>query len=174
MTKEIFAVLAVLVSGLITVNSTVGWGQVLGQPVNLFAIFWLIILGLVNFAEDKSADAKHWSRWLKRRDGPMIYTRTVQALMRALDRLIMPGTAQDRPLPDRGLRARFGWYLTPRAADHADLGRLRKNPWSWPVYDKALLVAVLYPVFFAFAQWTATGQATGIGSVMLFGAEERD
>jgi hypothetical protein len=137
LTKEIFTLIAGLVLAFISAT-TIGFSKVFSHPANLFAIFFLIILALVSFAEDKEADAKRISTWLKRRDGPMLYTRAVQGLMRALDRLLMPATAADQPMPTRGWYARLDWLTTPRARDTGDLQRLRRNPWSWPVYDAAL------------------------------------
>ena len=173
MTKEIFTMIAGLVVAFITAN-TVGLFDVLGHPANLFAVFFLIILALVAFAEDREADAARITTWLKRRDGPMLYTRTVQGLMRTLDRLLMPATAADQPMPRRGWFARWDWLTTPRARDEDDLRRLRQNPWSWPVYDAALKLAFLYPIFLAMAQWAWTGASTGLGALVLFPEEPRD
>jgi hypothetical protein len=162
LTKEIFTLIAGLVVAFISAT-TIGFVTVFGHPANLFAVFFLIALALVSFAEDKDADATRLSTWLKRRDGPMLYTRTVQGLMRGLDRLLMPGTAADQPMPERGMIARWNWLSTPRARDQCDLQRLRANPWSWPVYDTALNLAVAYPIFLAMAQWTWNGAPTGLG-----------
>jgi hypothetical protein len=172
LTKEIFTLIAGLVLAFISAT-TIGLSKVLGHPANLFAIFFLVILALVAFAEDKDADARRLTTWLKRRDGPMIYTRTVQGLMRALDRLLMPGTAAAEPMPDSGKLARLDWLMTARAKDASDLQRLRRNPWSWPVYDAALKLAVAYPLLLVAAQWWVTGDATGLGAAILFPEEAR-
>ncbi|MFM7443448.1 MAG: hypothetical protein ACKO2N_05975, partial [Tabrizicola sp.] len=172
MTKEIFTLIAGLVLGFIATNGA--WlAPELNTPADLFGIFFLVVLALVSFAEDKDADAHRMSTWLKRRDGPMIYTRVVQGLMRALDRLLMPTTAEEEPIPARGFWSRWDWLTTPRARDAADLARLRKNPWSWPVYDAALKLAVFYPTFLALAQWTWSGYATGLPALVLFPYEDR-
>lgn len=136
--------------------------------IRIFLGVWLVILGLVNYAFDHSKDADRISRMLKRRDGPLVYTRTVQGLLGFLQRVISPKTAEDDPPPKAGLYRKLEWWITPRAVDAADLRALQSDPWSWPVFRFALKIAIFYPIFFAFIQWVSTGQDTGLGQVVIF------
>lgn len=64
------------------------------------AVF-LMILGFVSFSAEFHADAALLMRWLKRRDGPMLYTRSVGFVMRILARMMLPRQQQTNlaPLP---------------------------------------------------------------------------
>ncbi|RAP39399.1 hypothetical protein BYZ73_20745 [Rhodovulum viride] len=139
-----------------------------------YAILFLLILGLVSFALESPKDASRITRILKRRDGPMLYTATVSRVLNGMPRILTPENAEENPLPSKGILAKIAWWITPRAVDQADIERLQRNPWSWPVLDFALKLAVLYPLLLAFVQWGITGRTTGIGSLPLFLEEERD
>ena len=57
--------------------------------------------------------------------------------------------------------------VNARAPRSADLDHLRGNPWSWPVFEAALKVAVIYPLFLALTAWCFYGAAE-IGGQMIF------
>ena len=56
--------------------------------------------------------------------------------------------------------------------DIADLNHLRASPWSWPVMDVALKLAIIYPLFLLLAQWTVTGADTGVGAATVIPASD--
>jgi hypothetical protein len=122
---------------------------------------WLVVLAFVLFAAEYRRDADWLRRMLDRRDGFGLYTRVTQAILRGLGRAMRPDTAEATPPP--GWLAWADWITTPRAADAADLERLQRNPWSWPVMDAALRIAVIYPILFAMAGMMRAGLSPDLG-----------
>lgn len=99
---------------------------------------------------------------------PLPYHAAMRRVLDTLPRLLLPRTAEAKPKPENGLWAKLAWSLTPRARDAADLERLRRGPWSWPVADAALRIALVYPLAFGIVQWTLGGGGTGLGDIALF------
>ncbi|MBL3567643.1 hypothetical protein JMM59_21955, partial [Rhodovulum sulfidophilum] len=143
-------------------------------PFWVYTTLFLVILGHVNFAPESPKSANRIKNLVQRRDGPMLYTATVSRVLDGMSRILTPESAEENPPPSKGILAKMDWRTTPRAVDLADAGRLQRNPWSWPVLDLALKLAVMYPLLLAFVQWGVTSRTTGIGSLPLFLEEERD
>jgi hypothetical protein len=93
------------------------------------------------------------------------YTATLDRVLRGLPRMLLPGTVSRDP-PPSGLLAWLEYWITPRARDDADLIALSRNPWSWPVMDAALKIAILYPITLAIGQ-AAFGGGAGLGGFEL-------
>ncbi|WP_373353769.1 hypothetical protein [Pseudoroseicyclus sp. CXY001] len=88
---------------------------------------------------------------------PLPYRRAFAAARRALPRLLLPKTIAEVPPPPSWWRYLTVWVTIPLARDRADQARLIANPWSWPVLEFAVRVAVMYPILFVLAQHAATG-----------------
>lgn len=96
------------------------------------------------------------------------YTKLTGLVLRALPRLLLPETHADDPPPKSGWFRKLDWWAVPRAKDKADLQRLIRNPWSWPMLDMAIKIAVAYPTILALTHWTFAESAVGGGLAPLF------
>ncbi|MBL3562036.1 hypothetical protein [Rhodovulum sulfidophilum] len=143
-------------------------------PFWIYTTLFLAILGHTHFALESPKSANRIIRLVQRRDGPMLYTATVSSALNVMSHILTPENAEENPPSSKGILAKIAWWTTPRALDIADVARLQGNPWSWPVLDFALKLAVLYPLLLAFVQWGITGRPTGIVGMPLFLEEERD
>lgn len=85
------------------------------------------------------------------------YRNRVGKLLQWLSNSLLPETAKKNPLPT-SWSDRFNWALTPLARDADDLARLERNPFSWPIHDLAMRMAIAYPLLFVVAQFLVTGE----------------
>ena len=135
------------------------------------AILWCFLFGILNYTGN-AVDKTRIINGLRARDNAFFYTKMVSAIRDTVARMMSPPVATDDPKP-KGRIASFLWYQTPRAIDAADLRKLQRSTWSWPVMDAALKLAVIYPLLLLLLQWGWTGLETGIAGVPILEEEPR-
>lgn len=136
-----------------------------GSFVALIFVVWVVVAWALLQASKTSKDQARFRNWASRMHRP--YKALMNRVMVRLERLLMPLTVEEDPLPER-LFDRIFWSVEPLAKDQQDVERLRGKPWSWPVLSVAMLVAVAYPLVFALMQWIWVGDAVGFGDLRLF------
>lgn len=152
-----------------------GYLQTLGAP------WFLILLALVfagsvlwsNKAMGKPRTRADIRASLKHRNPARIYRRAMGRSLYILYRWLTPQAESDRPKPYKGLSKRLYWLLPPRAQTPVEARRLAISGWSWPVLDKAMLFAVVYPILSLVLFWVLTGQDAGLGALVVIDQEDR-
>jgi hypothetical protein len=122
-------------------------------PLTLFVAIWGLLL------LDPSAGAAR----VRQGDAFGLYTATVDRLLELLGRMMAPKVAEG-PVPG-GLVAKIGFYTDFIVPTERMRDGLRRRPFSWPVADTALKLAVIYPLLALLIQWTWTGDPTGVAGV---------
>ncbi|WP_299868860.1 hypothetical protein [uncultured Roseobacter sp.] len=150
-------------AGLISAAVVAVLAYVNTPAASIFGVVWLLLFALTLLAQDTEQDARKINVFMREQDNFGIYYYLTHKTLSFLARTIAPVSAQKDPQSENGYRSNIKWYMTPRAVDSPDLNRLKASPWSWPVMDVALKLAIIYPMFFILAQWTFSGENTGIG-----------
>jgi len=153
----IYAVLAAAVFGFLGVFQAI-W------PI--WALWSVVfVVWALSGATVVSAPTLQWFETLIHR-ASVPYTATLDRVMAVLDRLLQPQIVTEHPKPTTGIAARFERWTTPRARDQSDRDALRENPWSRPVLNAALRVAIIYPFYLALLGF-ALGSTATIGAFAL-------
>lgn len=97
------------------------------------------------------------------------YEWLIEKLSNGLPNALWPDTVEKNSKPD-GFWARLEWAISFYAADDAHVARLASTPWSWPLMDLALRIAIAYPVLFAALVWALGGDGT-LGGYPFFPAD---
>ncbi|MEO1380306.1 MAG: hypothetical protein AAFU69_08130, partial [Pseudomonadota bacterium] len=132
--------------------------------------FWLNWSALIYFppwflaclaAEAKSSRETYqpYESWLRRP-----YRTLVDGVLAGLPKLLTPATADDPPKHDGQSRYEHFWasieyWSDLRARSSTEVVAMQADPWSWPVFDAALKIAVAYPLFLALSAWAMGGAA---------------
>ncbi|MEP3846517.1 MAG: hypothetical protein ABJM43_14380 [Paracoccaceae bacterium] len=127
----------------------------------LIWLFWAFLCLGIEGKKDQSRLAG-WAKWL-----PLPYDIVIEKLLYGLPRLLIRESMEERPPPTKNFWVRFTWSLNPRPKDGPDKIRLAHNPWSWPIFDVAIKLAIFYPLFFALIQWTFLSRAINFGELSL-------
>ncbi len=90
----------------------------------------------------------------------------IEKLKNGLPTALRPETVADNPKP-KGILKSLEWMWELRAKDDAHVQRLARTPWSWPLIDLALRLAIAYPVLLATLVWALGGPDT-IGGFPFF------
>lgn len=146
------------------------WPILLGYLDTLGAPWFLILLALVftacllwSFAALKKSDTRAAIRAdLDRRKAHKIYGRIMARTLRRLYRWLTPRTVAEANDP-----------FTPATQTRAQAFRLARAGWSWPILDKALLLAVVYPFLALALYWILTGNTGQLGALVVFPEEPR-
>ncbi|CUH76642.1 hypothetical protein SAMN04488093_102574 [Tropicibacter naphthalenivorans] len=138
----------------------------MGLPVALMAAVWFLAYSSLKEAGGHDGDRARMMTLATRLHRP--YKATLEAVLRWLERILMPDTVTNTPMPDKGWFDRLIWRMEPLAQDEAAALALRDKPWSWPVLNFALRVALAYPIVISGHQWMLSGSATGLGGFELF------
>ncbi|MDA7426541.1 hypothetical protein [Thalassococcus lentus] len=145
----------------------VDWVVVLwGVPSLVAAGVFYLLYRTLKTAGKHQGDKDWLAQKAKRMHRP--YKATLEAVLQWLERVLKPETVEDNPLPEKGWMDRFEWRIQPRAVDNATAEEIAKNPWSWPVLNAALTVAIIYPILVAGVQWAVTGSEIRFGGFLLF------
>ncbi|MFK7870661.1 MAG: hypothetical protein AB8B58_15655 [Roseobacter sp.] len=141
----------------------------------ILGTLWLVLFALTLLAQDSAADADTVTARIQEEDNLGLYTYLTDKIIAFLVKVMAPAaaTAQKERLPQKGTVNKIVWYLTPRAVDTPDLIKICASPWSWPVMNAAMKLAVIYPLLLLLVQWAWTGVDTGIGSATILEAEAR-
>jgi hypothetical protein len=153
-----FALVLAAVFGLLAVGAI---GAVGAGAISTVGLVWAVILSAIENRGQKAALYK-WGR-----AGHLPYTATLDWVLRGLPKLLLPRRADEETTPNIGGLKQLVLRRRLRARDAADLQRLMANPWSWPVMDAALSVAIVYPIVLALTQFTLAGEATALGTYTL-------
>ncbi len=159
-------IVTVILGGLIALMIGVampGWAYAL-------IVLWGLMFAVLNY--NSPADRQRILAVIQQRDNLYVYSALINWMSVILARLISPALETDTPKPPSG-QGRFVWYMTPRAQDNETATTLLKNPWSWPILNLALKLAVIYPLLFMLLQWGWTGDETGLAGAPLIEAEGR-
>ncbi|MCB1835307.1 MAG: hypothetical protein KDH19_18000, partial [Geminicoccaceae bacterium] len=155
--------------GLLTLLSD-HWLVVVTVPLLVsFSLFYWHILG----DREKPGDRHKIARFLDEQLAPSFYRALLKAVLdRLSDRLERPN-AEDQPLdPKAGWFKRLDWYTDMRSRDRETAKAEATDPFGWPLFDKCLLFAFLYPVFSLFLLWAMTGIEGRIGNLPVLPAME--
>ena len=134
----------------------------IATPTKIVIAIAFVIWVIVASALENTATRDRLARFARISHLP--YTAVLTRLLHTLPRLILPRSVEQDPPPQTGWLAWLHYWTTPRARDVADLDRLRRNPWSRPVMDAALKVAIVYPIVLALLQ-AAAGGSSGLGGI---------
>ncbi|GIT89804.1 hypothetical protein JANAI62_07110 [Jannaschia pagri] len=151
----------VMVGGVLAAATGLTLGTEWPVWVDLAIYLWALLFGVLNYATGKPEDRDRIVGFMTRVDGPGLYTRAVDGLLRLLGRMMAPKVRQG-PSPEKGL-ARLNAYLNFEVADGAQVKALMKDPFSWPVGNVALKLAIIYPLLALLLQWAVTNADTGVG-----------
>lgn len=69
------------------------------------SVLWVLLFGLLNY--DHAVDWVRILNGLKRRNNARIYTKSVDAVMRGLQHMLLPADAVSNPMPVKVQTARF-------------------------------------------------------------------
>ena len=69
------------------------------------SVLWVLLFGLLNF--DHAVDRVQILNGLKRRDNARIHTKSVDAVVRGLQHMLLPADAVNDPMPAKIQTARF-------------------------------------------------------------------
>lgn len=69
------------------------------------SVLWVLLFGLLNY--DHAVDWVRILNGLKRRDDALFYTKSVDAVMRGLQHMLLPADAVNDPIPAKVHIARF-------------------------------------------------------------------
>lgn len=69
------------------------------------SVLWVLLFGLLNY--DHAVDWVRILNGLKRRNNARIYTKSVDAVMRGLQHMLLPADAVNDPIPAKVHIARF-------------------------------------------------------------------
>lgn len=87
-----------------------------------------------------------------------------------------PYTPLYRASMQRTLKQVLPWVgqATPTRHDRRSLGRLFADSLTWRLLDRALLLAVAYPILLRFVYWVVSGEFDGFSTVAIFWPDEDD
>ena len=132
-----------------------------GIAAYVFIIVWALVC----------AGVEHPPTWERLRGfasaRQLSYYETMERIVRGLPQLLLPRSVEREPPPKTGIEARLDWWTTPRARDEPDRIALAADPWSWPVLDAALRIALVYPLFLALMQAALGAPGAPIGGYAL-------
>jgi hypothetical protein len=151
----IFAMLPVTVVGLAYGGAPPPW--LLG-----LAVIWTILFALLNL------DARRAKDIVRGTDAFGLYARAVDGILGVLARMMAPGVSKSDP--SSGPLGKVIFYTNFFVPSAAMRGSLRRRPFSWPVADAALRLAIVYPLLALLIQWAWTGDATGVAGVPILPA----
>lgn len=152
------------------------WGilQTLGAPwfLNLLAFVFIICL-VTSFASLKKPKTKADIRAsLNSRNPARLYRRTMLRCLKGLYHWLTPEAVEDHPKPSLEAGEWLGWHTSPMSATRSEAGQLGKAGWSWPVMEKAVFIAVVYPTLIPIFYWSITGLETRIGSFIVLESQQ--